>query len=201
MASLYERKNSPYWYIRFKDTQGKWKSKPTKYRRDNPQQTKEARARCAVNTAEELSARGVTKTEKWESWIHDFLTTHCKNPVTRQGYEQSWLWLRSYFEEVGVAAPSQLTYQHAFDYIKWRMARSGNKKKLKQSTALRDIKVLRLLMSHAVRSGMASGNPCLRMGIARVAPKEKEEFTASSPKKKRTGDMSHSESRWKPDVG
>jgi integrase len=177
MACLYERKNSPFWYIRFKDAEGKWKSKPTTYRRDNPQDTKEARARCAVNTAQELGARGVSKSEKWDGWIDDFFKTHCKNETTRNGYEQSWLWLRSYLEEVNVPAPSQLTYQHAFDYIKWRTARGGNKKKIKQSTALRDIKVLRLLMSHAVRTGMASGNPCLRMGIARVAPKEKEEFT------------------------
>ena len=60
MASLYPRKNSPYWWIRFKDPSGKWQSKPTPYRRDNPQQTKIARARCAANTAEELSATGVT---------------------------------------------------------------------------------------------------------------------------------------------
>jgi integrase len=177
MACLYSRENSPFWYIRFKDAEGKWKSKPTTYRRDNPQETKEARARCAVNTAQELSSKGVTVDEKWDSWITGFFSTHCKNPVTRQGYDQSWLWLRSYLQEVQVSVPSQLTYQHAFGYIKWRMARGGFGKKVKQSTALRDIKVLRLLMSHAVRTGMASGNPCLRMGIARVAPKEKEEFT------------------------
>lgn len=38
MACLYARNNSPFWYIRFKDAQGKWKSKPITYRRDNPQE-------------------------------------------------------------------------------------------------------------------------------------------------------------------
>ena len=117
MACLYSRENSPFWYIRFKDAEGKWKSKPTTYRRDNPQETKEARARCAVNTAQELSSKGVTVDEKWDSWITGFFATHCKNPVTRQGYDQSWLWLRSYLQEVQVSVPSQLTYQHAFGYI------------------------------------------------------------------------------------
>lgn len=177
MASLYARKNSPYWYIRFKDIEGKWKSKPTTYRRDDPQQTKIARARCAANTADELGAKGISKDEKWDSWITDFFSTHCKNETTRNGYDQSWLWLRSYLKEINVSAPRQLTYQHAFNYIKWRMARGGRGSKIKQSTALRDIKVLRLLMSHAVRAGMAPGNPCLRMGIQRIAPKEKQEFT------------------------
>jgi hypothetical protein len=121
MACLYKRKNSPFWYIRFKDAQGKWKSKPTPYRRDNAQETKEARARCAVNTAQEVGARGITKSEKWESWISDFLATHCKNPVTHQGYEQSWLWLHSYLDEVGVSAPSQLKSfsSYGFNWAGW----------------------------------------------------------------------------------
>lgn len=177
MASLYPRKNSPFWWIRFKDAQGKWQSKPTEYRRDDPQQTKVARARCAANTAEELGARRVTPNEKWGSWVGDFFGTHCKNQQTLRGYEQSWLWLNSYLEEQRVSTPSQLTYQHAFDFIQWRVARGGNKQKIKTSTALRDLKVLRLLMAHAVRTGMAPANPCLRMGVPRGAPKEKQEFT------------------------
>jgi len=179
MASLYPRKNSPYWWIRLKDAKGKWQSKPTPYRRDNPQETKIARARCAANTAEELSATGVTTSEKWESWIENFWETHCKNDDTKEGYKQSWLWLQSYLQEKGISAPRQVTYQIAFDFIQWRIARGGNKKgkPVKKSTALRDIKVLRLLMSHAVRSNMATGNPCFRMRIEREKPKEKEEFT------------------------
>ena len=177
MASLYPRKNSPYWWIRFKDAQGKWQSKSTPYRRDNPQETKIARARCATNTAEELTARRASTSDKWSTWVPNYFQTTCKNPSTRQGYEQSWLWLNSYLEEKGIATPEQLTYQYAFDFIEWRIARGGKKTKIKQSTALRDLKVLRLLMSHAVRAGMAAANPCLRMGVSREAPKEKEEFT------------------------
>ncbi len=178
MASLYTRRNSPNWWIRFKDpTSGRWKSKATQYRRDNPQQTKEARARCAANTAQELSARKAAPDEKWDSWVGTYLDTHCQNPITRQGYNQSWLWLRSYLQEAGVSCPAQLAYQHAYAYLAWRMKRGGNKNRIRQSTALRDIKLLRLLMTYAVRAGMATGNPCLRMGIRREAPKEKAEFT------------------------
>lgn len=176
MASLYTRRNSPYWWVRFKDTAGRWKSKSTEYRREDPQQTKQARARCAANTAQELGIRRAAPNEKWDHWVSNYLDIHCRNPLTRQGYEQSWLWLRSYLEEIAVHRPAQLTYQHAYAYIAWRMKRGGNKKKIRQSTALRDIKLLRLLMTYAVRAGMAAGNPCLRMGIRREPSKEKKEF-------------------------
>ena len=136
MACLYARENSPFWYIRFKDARGKWTSKPTTYRWNNPQETKEAKARCAANTAQELSSRDISSNEKWDSWVDDFFATHCKNPLTRRGYDQSWQWLRSYLDEIYVAAPRQLPYQHTFDYIKWRTVRGGFKKKIKQSTAL-----------------------------------------------------------------
>jgi integrase len=177
MASLYPRKNSPYWWIRYKDEKGKWKSKATPYRRDNAQDTKIARSRCVANTAEEMAGRIVSNKDTWDTWVEPFFDTHCENPTTRGGYDQSWLWLSSYLQEIEVTTPLQLTYEHAFNFIGWRMARGGNKAKIKKSTALRDLKVLRLLMTHAVQTKKAPFNPCYRMGIKRDKPKEKEEFT------------------------
>lgn len=180
MASLKKRKKSPFYYIQYKDAQGKWKTAKTKYRIGVPQDDKEARAHCAYQTAHEKAMWTANPSQKWDTWIPDFFSTHCTNPITRQGYEQSWSWLRSYLAETEVHVPSQLTYQHCFNYIQWRLAHGVSERKIKQSTALRDIKVLRLLMTHAVKSGWASGNPCLRMGIRREAPKEK----GSSPMSK-----------------
>jgi len=177
MASLKQRPNSPFYYIQFKDAHGKWKTTWTKYRIGVPQDDKDARAHCAHQTAHEKSLRAANPTEKWDEWVSNFFRTRCSNPVTRGGYEQSWGWLRSYLEEIEVNVPSQLTHVHCFNYIQWRLTHGVTERKIKQSTALRDIKVLRLLMNHAVRNQWASGNPCLRMGIRREPPKEKEEFT------------------------
>jgi hypothetical protein len=76
MASLKPRKDSPYYYIQFKDPQGKWKTKKTNYLVGVPQHEKEARAHCAYQTAHEKSVRGVKPTEKWEEWVSPFFRTH-----------------------------------------------------------------------------------------------------------------------------
>ena len=176
MASLYKQKKSPFWWIRLKAADGKWKAISTGLRHSNAQETKEARRRCAATTIEEQGAKALPAGERWESWVEGYLDTHCEHDLTREGYQQSWLWLRSYLAEIGVNFPRQLTYDHAFRFIEWRMA-NGIKRVTKKSTALRDLKVLRLLMQHAVRTGMAPGNPCLGMRLDRPAAAEKPEFT------------------------
>lgn len=60
---------------------------------------------------------------------------------------------------------------------------NGLKKATKKSTALRDLKVLRLLMQHAVRAGMSPGNPCLGMDLDRPPAKEKPDYTDEQIKK------------------
>lgn len=177
MASAYQRKDSPYWWINYKDISGKWKSKSTKYRIDNPLETKRARAEAAQATADELGDVEFKKGERWDEWVEAFLHTHCPHKATYKGYRQSWDWVRSYLAERGVAVPAQLTYTDAFDYVAWRAKRGANKGGSKLSTALRDLKVLRLIMRHAVRIGFATGNPCDRMGIERPAAKLKPELS------------------------
>jgi integrase len=177
MASLKIRESSPFYYIQFKALDGKWKTKRTKYRRGIPKDDKDAQAHCQFQTASELSARASEPSEKWESWVPAYFENRVSNLVTRKGYEQSWAWLRLYLHESAVWAPAQLTYPLAINYVPWRLARGGFGRPIKTSTARRDLKVLRLLMTHAVRSGWSSHNHCLRMGIRCEAPKEKPEFT------------------------
>ena len=176
MASLYQRAGSPYWWIGIKDSSGKWKYGSTKLRHDNPQETKIAKARAAATAVEEERQRPLNHSERWDSWVGAYLDAHCTNLVTRQGYEQSWLWLRSYLMEIGVSVPSELTYQHCVQFVKWR-CENGAKAKIKRNTAIRDLKVLRILMQHAVRSSMSPGNPALSLRIKKEQAKEKPEFT------------------------
>jgi len=178
MASVYARADSPFWWIRYKDIQGKWSAKSTKYRLDNPLETKLARAESAQLTSNELGDVGIQNREKWDCWVESFLATGCASQATLNGYRQSWQWLRSYLAEKRIIVPEQLTYQDVFDFVAWR-ANTGVNRQIKKSTALRDLKVLRLIMRHAVRAGFAAGNPCDGLGIRRPEPKRKRELTDS----------------------
>ena len=172
MASVFKRKDSPFWWIRQKDIAGKWGGKSTKYRVGSPVETKRARSEASELTSNELGRVAIADPEMWDRWAPGFFKTHCTSPATRKGYLQSWSWIMSYLADRGVVCPRMLAYKDAFDYIGWRCARGAQK-----STALRDLKVLRLVMRHAVRLGLASGNPCDRMGVERPAPKVKAELT------------------------
>jgi Phage integrase SAM-like domain len=180
MATLKVKARSPFWYVQFKDPSGKWKTKATKYRRDNERHTKEARMRCKENTLEERLARKVTPDEKWENWIHQFFNLHCsKLTNTKESYEVSWTWLNSYFVDKGILTPSQVTYDVVIGFINWRIESCG----VMKSTALKDRKVLRVLMQEAVRRGYAIKNPCLKMGISNDEVEPAPEFTPDQIKR------------------
>jgi integrase len=176
VASIFKRKDSPYWWLRKKDITGKWVGSSTKYRVDNQLETKRARQEAAQGTADELGDVAFRETERWDHWVDRFLATHCRDAGTLRGYQQSWHWIRSYLAEKRIVVACQLTYQDVFGFIGWR-AKTGRKREIGKSTALRDIKVLRVNKRYAVRTGLATGNPCDRLGIRRPTPKVKRELT------------------------
>ena len=178
MATLKIKERSPFWYVQFKDKRGKWVSKATKYRRDNERHTKEARMRCLENAKEEKqarkAARAATPDERWENWVPQFFKRHCSSLTnTKESYEVSWTWLASYFMREGIWTPNEVTYGVVVGFIDWRMEKCG----VKKSTALKDRKVLRVVMQEAVKRGFAAKNPCLKMGIKQDEVKPAPEFT------------------------
>jgi hypothetical protein len=180
MATLKIKARSPFWYVQFKDVSGKWKTKATKYRRDNPRETKEARMRVKENTLEERLARKITPDEKWENWVPQFFNLHCsKLTNTKESYGISWTWLNSFFVEKGILTAAQVNYQAVVNFINWRIESCG----VMKSTALKDRKVLRVIMQEAVRRGHATKNPCLRMGIPNDEVEPAPEFTSDQIKR------------------
>jgi integrase len=174
MANKYKKVGSPYWWIRFKDANGNYKDISSKLRWDNAQETKECDARLTLTKADEN--RPTTKGHLWENWVETFFQVCVPDDGTRNGYRQSWAWLRSFLAEIGCKTPSQVEYQTGIDFLAWRRTH-GIKKITKETTCFRDLKVLRKLMNHAVRLGMAQGNPLNRMGLIRPEHEKKAEYT------------------------
>jgi hypothetical protein len=79
----------------------------------------------------------------------------------------------------GIVTPSQVTYDDVIGFINWRIESCG----VMKSTALKDRKVLRVLMQEAVRRGYASKNPCLKMGIANDEVEPAPEFSPEQIKR------------------
>jgi hypothetical protein len=174
MASLVNVKRSPYWQIKFIDPKtSKRVFKTTKFRKDDPTETKQARALEAELAAREHEKNIHSPIERWEDWVVPFLKRHCAMPRTFERYMLGWSWLSMYLRERRIHNPSQLTYQDALGYLKWRTEyRKRGGRTVKLNTALNDMKVMRIIMRQAVRLEYATSNPCDRLGIANRSPRK-----------------------------
>jgi integrase len=182
MASLYPRPRSPYWWLEYIDAAGERQQKSTKYRRDVPAQSRQARQLRDDLTAREVAAKssGIGGgPEIWQAWVPRFIAQRYGTSITAQRAIQCWRNLTAYLDAIGVAVPRQLTRQQVRDFIEWReqdRAESGTRRGAK-NTALLEIKFLGLIMDEAIASGFADANPCHRLGIGRDEPERKPRIT------------------------
>lgn len=180
-VSVFKRPGRLNWYVNYLDaTTGKRKCNVrTAFPVADPQGY-----RKALDYANELSlAAKALKAgkpgEAWNDWVPGFIALHyraSKASATRAG--TSWKQLRTFLHLRGLTSPRAITYAHAQDYLVWRTAqekRSG--KHVSHNTALQDLRLLSMLVRHAVRQGLAPANPLERLGIERDEVKEKCEIT------------------------
>jgi integrase len=179
MASLYEKQNSPFWFVQFIDADGTRRNKSTGLRADNPGQTLKARALRAQLEAKELSRSGViVEGGGWDTWVPQFLERHCKNDRTHERYLDAWEWLSLWLQLNRYHSPKSITYRNAIEYIDWRIAykkRTG--KTVGRNTAILELKTLAMILGEAVRMGFADANPLASLKLKRDRAAKKPEIT------------------------
>jgi len=177
MAYLYKEPKSDKWYIKIKNpATGKWEAQATPYVRGNPTHDKLARMRLDKTRDEERKSRTFEQSERWGVWVDGYLERTYTNEGTKGTYGVDWVWLNSYLHEKGIVVPRQVKAAHGYDLFEWRLIH-GSKEKINRNTAKKTLKLFKLLMTHAVKVGMAEFNPLLNLGIKGQEVKEKEEFS------------------------
>jgi hypothetical protein len=69
VASLYNRADSPFIWIRYKDAAGNWRSANTGYRQDNMGDRKQAALLAKQKSLEEMVNKPVrVASHRWEDW-------------------------------------------------------------------------------------------------------------------------------------
>ena len=100
MASLYHKKQSPFWFIQFIDADGTRRNKSTGLRADDPAQTVKARTLRAQMEAKELNrTAGEVSGGGWDGWVPQYLERHCKSQRTLECYQGHWTWLALWLQE------------------------------------------------------------------------------------------------------
>lgn len=180
MASLYKQPKSPFWWIKFRASDGTVHRESTKLKVGIGQDTRKARELCAERTLAETRSAPTSVKEQWTHWVPSFLRTrYADKPGSRLRYQIAWKSLSFFLEENEITCPRQLNRTHCTEFMEWRQD-PGKKKgiyKACHNTALLELKVLRLLMKEAVLRELAPFNPCLELGIARQPHREKPEYT------------------------
>jgi len=177
MASLMKRGDSPYWWIRHKDKQGKWVQSSTGLRRDDQNDTAKAHDVLAKIQKREAANSARQAPAAWSRWVIPYLERHSKSEKTLLAYKARWKWLHMWLSEEGIHFPRAVRYKHALAYVEWRstyVKRTG--RSVSRNTAITEIKLLAFIMNEAVRLEFAENNPLAHLDIPRSKPKEKPEI-------------------------
>ena len=164
MASTYLRNNSPVIWMRLKNAEGKWESKPTQYRKDNPGDRRQADLLARKLGIEERERKPASSREHWDAWVDGWLRDRYgkKQGTTLTVYRRYWRRLREWLAKESIHSPAQLSYGGALLY---KTAREDDDVGI--NTIIHELKFLGVVMGEAVRRGFATANPCLRMGLQR----------------------------------
>ena len=179
MASIYQKKGSPFWSIQYIDGNGKRRNKATPYRTDNPGDTIKARALRAKSEMQELTRAGSPLDEGgWDNWVPKFLERHCESPLTLERYLDGWKWLAFWLQAKKFHSPRAITYRNALEYIDWRTTyKKKTGKTVGRNTAIFELKTFAMIMGEAVRLGHVDANPLASLKLKRDKAAKKPELT------------------------
>ena len=180
-TSIYRRKDSPFWWVKYWCPQRlKWVAKSTGQRLNDPLGYKRAVAQARELSADAISAKALAPSSRWEKWVMPWLQMrHQSSPKTLVSETNRWEWIDSFMIEQRVYGPQGVTYQLGLDYMAWRTSQTKrvSKRHPSHNTALAELRLLSRVMREAVRRGFITSNPLERMGIKKLRPAEKAEMT------------------------
>ena len=186
MATLYIKKGSPFYYLRYKEESGKWRDRATTYRHDLTSERKKARAYAAEINHKELKRTPVKAGEAWDFWVLRFMRQAYAGPEhdnTLARYELSWRNVHAFLQWKKILVPRMVTRALCKEYHSWRVDPYSNGGRIEgvlkcgHNTARLDLKVFSLILDEAVNLGFADSNPAYRLGIKKIKAKEKRPFT------------------------
>jgi hypothetical protein len=146
MASLYKRKDSPFYWIRYKDTDGQWRSSNTGYRKDKKSDQEQVHEMLEKKKREELIAKPVPRHRvayQWDQWVPAWMEVRWAGKTIKE-YRRYYRYWTQYFAEKGITHPAALTREKVLEYINWRDDACKN-------TCIQEIKFLAQIMKEAIK--------------------------------------------------
>jgi site-specific recombinase XerD len=179
MAFIYQRKDSPYWWIKYRLPNGKRTAEATRFRVDRSEHKRLAKAQALAHSAREM-ADPVSKknVRRWDNWVVPFLKNHYGGSVTIVRAMIAWKWWSEFWKTQDVRGPEDVRREHAFGYMEWRQSKDGHRSKPpKRNTLAAEIFSMSVLLKESVQRGWIRDNPFSRLNIKCELATEKAEMT------------------------
>lgn len=185
MASVYPRKGSRFWWIRYRDANGKRKAISSGIDKRLPGSKSLAKAEAAKHLADEALVPRVNEKEAWAAWAGVYMEERYKGTGSHRNATVALRDLLTYFAENGIRTPRMVNYQNAAGFIPWRIGKKPGRglPRITLNTARLRFLYFRILMAEAVRRKFASFNVCRDVAVRGERPKEKLEITEDDEKK------------------
>lgn len=179
MAYLITRKGSKFWWLRYRQEDGVWKSASTKLQVLSERETKQAKIIQAQASLRESEYAETRPGEDPWAWVDGFLVDHCRSASTLATYQVQWEHVKHFLKTEGIRHPRDVKFAHGSAYVAWRKTHRANGRKRggSKNTALSELRTFGAIMNHARKLDMIINNPIYKLGISRDAPEEKAEFT------------------------
>ena len=178
MASLYQQKESVFFWIKYRDpATNKIVRKSTGFRTDDGAQIRKAHEMCGQKTLDEKFAPAIS-TGQWDTWVTEFIESQVSGG-SRVRYLTAWRSLKMWLKESNLPRPADVTYKSCCTYLPWREQPDKRKGKYKASknTAILEFKIFRWIMREAVKRDYCTGNPAREVVLKRAPRKEFPDLT------------------------
>jgi hypothetical protein len=164
-------------WIRKKNEDGKWESKPTCWRKDNQGDKRQAQLAAQKLSLEERTRAPKSNREHWDAWVEQWIESRYGGPEDRQKttgtvYRRYWRRWRNWLLSEHLTSPALLSYRTGLAYKEMREEDDTGR-----NTIIHELKFMGVVMGEAVRRGFAEANPFLRMGLKRDTAAEKIPWT------------------------
>lgn len=180
MASLYQRKDSPFFWIKYRAADGTIKAESTRCRVGISTDIRRARIIELQKSAEELQRGDSSPDEHGWSWVRDWLKIRYHTKAhTLERYLTCWSTLSIFLEQQKISTPAELRRDHCYSFVTWRQKpdKASGKYAACYNTALQDLKTLRIILHEAVERRLITGNPCVKLGLRKEEQTQKPELT------------------------
>lgn len=179
MASCFQRKDSPFFWIRFKTPDGRWKQRSSGVRTDAPGALRKVHQMVVEETAREAMRETEGASAMFRHWVPGWIDYRYKNERSRVRCLNAWAHWSVFLEERRLAHPAEMTYAVAHEFMRWRTnpPKGAARRVAAWNTSVVEVRFMGAVMQEALRRGWIAVNPFASLGLSKRASKEKRAIT------------------------